>query len=296
MSKSKGAGSGLYSLVGTRHSAAGTTEEARKRALQSREALWRELPFQQRLLAQIGFPPDYWLPFELAREWRSNVYPTDCSRESVAQWRECLREAAAVALCSSREDLADYPRGNDGVAPPGESGRPQTQEYWLDRRDWWEGSGDRALGDLAHDEELLRRHDARLVAPECAESASPQTGGAKCGADANAYPSIPGVLELFPGGLQYRGRVCQNLSGKPWKVLREFVLDRFHRCSARQLRDAAWADDSDATDENVQDAVDAARKVLRKVMAQVGEDQAATPIRCIDQAPNLAWELALPAR
>ncbi len=37
-------------------------------------------------LARLGFPPDYWLPSDLAQRWKGTLFPRDCSPASLKQW------------------------------------------------------------------------------------------------------------------------------------------------------------------------------------------------------------------
>jgi hypothetical protein len=40
----------------------------------------------QRLIRSLGFHPSFWLPWELAKEWKTTIYPKEPSAESVAAW------------------------------------------------------------------------------------------------------------------------------------------------------------------------------------------------------------------
>jgi hypothetical protein len=40
----------------------------------------------------LCLPPNWWLPPELSAKWKSLLYPLECSKESILQWRVALRE------------------------------------------------------------------------------------------------------------------------------------------------------------------------------------------------------------
>lgn len=87
--------------------------------------------FEQLALIRLGFPPDFWLPSELAKDWHGDDYPKHASREAVEQWLALMKNAARLVRAAGRYD-------SDG----------------------------RILDTLAHNAELLRRHDPRLVSAD----------------------------------------------------------------------------------------------------------------------------------
>jgi hypothetical protein len=107
---------------------------------------------------------------------------------------------------------------------------------------------------------------------------------------AHDLPSIPGVLQLIPGGFVHRGQQ-QDLSGNNWKVLREFIIAPHHRRSCDQLLATIWDKESSAEKQAVLDAVCAIRKALRAAMAQGRRKKLVDPLPCVDKGQNCAWEL-----
>jgi hypothetical protein len=146
--------------------------KARKLALQNKAARPDGLTDEGRTPAELGFPADCWLPYELAAQWRSSEYPTEPTRESVAQWESHLRAAAAAARRLFR--------GTAGETSPGETERC-------------------ILEGLLHDKELLRQHDPALVRPPAANRTSGSTTAAGGGA------STAG------GGKRRKGTVSQGM-------------------------------------------------------------------------------------
>lgn len=83
-------------------------------------------------LVRLGFPQDHWLPIELARAWRSRLYPTQPTKESVERWQKEMQAAAKVA------------RAGEWKSADGTSRSRQIAESLTD--------------DLVHDLDLLRQH------------------------------------------------------------------------------------------------------------------------------------------
>lgn len=86
------------------------------------------LGLEEVALVRNGFPSDFWLSWEVAREWRSNLYPKVPTREAVKQWQTRLKQIAARAFVG---DIV--------------------------------GTATRILDDLAHDLELLRQYDPEII-------------------------------------------------------------------------------------------------------------------------------------
>lgn len=103
------------------------------------------MDLQQTGLVELGFPCDYWLTIELARQWRSPVFPKVASREAVQQWQLYLRECL-------------------GMATVAQSGRADSS---------WHATAEALSEGMAHDLQLLRQHDPQLVASVDASCGSP---------------------------------------------------------------------------------------------------------------------------
>jgi hypothetical protein len=146
--------------------------KARKLALQREVGRSEELADEGRTPAELGLPPDYWLPYELAAQWRSTEYPTEPTRESVAQWEALLRATAAAA----RRQF----RGTAWETSPG-------------------GTERHVLEGLLHDKELLRQHDPALVRPPAPNRTSGATAAAGGGAS------------TADGGKRRKGTVNQRM-------------------------------------------------------------------------------------
>lgn len=111
-----------------------------KNARKSREDVGRRpLDFQQTEMVSLGFAWNWWLPLDLARQWRSDTYPATHSREAVNQWRTYMQECVSFA--------------NVGQAMRAASGNLQES--------------------LANDLNLLRRFDPTLVEGEATSSPVP---------------------------------------------------------------------------------------------------------------------------
>jgi hypothetical protein len=160
-----------FSLVGNRD-----TKKAREDA--RREAL----DFQQAGLVALGFPWDYWLPIELARNWRSSVFPNVASREAVKQWQSYLRECVGLATATPRESPCNSHRAN---------ARSMSKN-------------------MAYDLELLRQYNPQLVVGSAPPSMSEQpavavpttsqsTPQASAGAPAEGFAQGPSrtPVEIF---------------------------------------------------------------------------------------------------
>jgi hypothetical protein len=106
-------------------------------------------------------------------------------------------------------------------------------------------------------------------------------------------PSIPGLLKLIPGGFVYRERQTEDLSGKPWQVLRKILQSRIGRITSRGLLATVWKDKPDTTDQNVKDAISTVRQALRRAMKRAGVKRPSDPLPAVDQGCNLSWKLDL---
>lgn len=95
---------------------------------------------QRRDLAHLGFPLDWWLPFEFARRWHSEIFPLHATEESVQRYRKLMGLVAAKARIAACE--GDVKRVTDNA-------RIEL----------------RFINDLEHDLELLRQYDPKLVEP-----------------------------------------------------------------------------------------------------------------------------------
>jgi hypothetical protein len=58
-------------------------------------------------LVILGFPPDWWLPPELARHWKTFTYPTERTVESVSQWQHIQQDMARYMLAIAGREKAD---------------------------------------------------------------------------------------------------------------------------------------------------------------------------------------------
>jgi hypothetical protein len=52
--------------------------------------------FRRRALQSFGFPPECWLPVEVARQWQGLNYPLEPSTESIHQWLAFLEQISTV--------------------------------------------------------------------------------------------------------------------------------------------------------------------------------------------------------
>src|SRR6266404_4440489 len=96
----------------------------------------KDLDFQQTALVNLGYPWDFWLPIELARKWRSSVFPRIATREAVDQWRQFVQEQI-------------------GWATIAQSNRPDSP---------WPVVGNKVAEALESDLKLIERHASHLVA------------------------------------------------------------------------------------------------------------------------------------
>ncbi len=96
----------------------------------------RNLDLQQTALVNLGFPWDFWLPIELARKWRSSVFPRIATREAVHQWKQFVQEQI-------------------GWATIAQSNRPDSP---------WPVVGNKVAEALESDLKLIERHACHLVA------------------------------------------------------------------------------------------------------------------------------------
>jgi hypothetical protein len=71
------------------------------------EAEGQNLDFQQTALVKLGFAWNFWLPYNLAVNWQSPVYPTVHSLDAVSQWQTYMHEAAGAATVAGNTDLAN---------------------------------------------------------------------------------------------------------------------------------------------------------------------------------------------
>lgn len=59
-------------------------------------ALGKQATSEARALAAYGFPPDFWLPFEIVARWKSDSFPLTGTPESIRAWYEEVTHGAAV--------------------------------------------------------------------------------------------------------------------------------------------------------------------------------------------------------
>ena len=76
------------------------------------DAKGHALDFQRTKLVDLGFPWDYWLPYHLARKWKTEKYPTEPTRAAVDQWkilhRECSAFGAIGGIGNTEENFLEY--------------------------------------------------------------------------------------------------------------------------------------------------------------------------------------------
>jgi hypothetical protein len=105
-------------------------------------------------------------------------------------------------------------------------------------------------------------------------------------------PEKEPYITIIPGGFMYASQKFQ-LTGLPWKVLKDIAESRHLIRTAAELLQNCWKEDSLATPQSVKDAIVEARKALRGALKQTGLDASIDPIPCVDKT-NLVWELKMP--
>jgi hypothetical protein len=154
-------------------------------------------------LKQLGFPADWWLPWDLALKWQTSGYPIRPSREAVAQWVKLIRGSAVAASVSG-----DGPRR------------------------------DRLLAQLANDLELVRLHFPALV-PDQAQPKNNQKEGGGCPANEPGVVPNPLAHKQGKGG----GKLPEARHSVDFRSVHWFGTDyQFTQGQARiiEILWAAW--------------------------------------------------------
>jgi hypothetical protein len=74
------------------------------------------LTLQEKARQNGGFPPDCWIPADLAHQWRTVLFPVKPAPEAVKQWTEAMRELGLAYRVAAEDTKAAEQLGMDIAA------------------------------------------------------------------------------------------------------------------------------------------------------------------------------------